>query len=179
MGVRPIPPQLGYSGTDTAALCPACNLPATLSPLPAPSLQLHEDTARSVPGAVRIQHHSRYIQVTPAESRDNTSCYFFTQQGHCLPNSIFTEPSQLPPCPFLQPPGHSPCTCSLFHNHAEFISGLCSLAIINHTLSVPPCLHCTCTFPASRLLSGLSGFGTMGQSGVPCRQTHPMLLVCL
>lgn len=179
MGVQPIPPQLGYSGRDTAALCPACNLPATLSPLPAPSLQLHEDTARSIPGAVGIQHHPQYIQVMPAESRDNTSYYFFTQQGLCLPNSSFTEQSQLPPCPFLQPPGHSPCTRSLFHNHAKFTSGLCSLAIINHTLSVPPCLHCTCTFPASRLLSGLGGFRTMCQSGVLCRRTHLTLLVCL
>lgn len=118
-------------------------------------------------------------KVMPAESRDNTSYYFFTQQGLCLPNSSFTEQSQLLPCPFLQPPGHSPCTRSLFHNHAKFTSGLCSLAIINHTLSVPPCLHCTCTFPASRLLSGLGGFRTMCQSGVLCRRTHLTLLVCL
>lgn len=160
MGVWPIPPHLGYSGRATAALRPACNLPASRSPLPAPSLQLHEDTASSVPGAVRIQHHPQYFQITPAEARDNMSYFFFTQQRRCLPNSGFTEPPQLPPRPFLQPPAHSPCTCSPFHNRAEFISGLRSLAIINHTLSIPPRLHCTHTFPASRLLSGLSSFGT-------------------
>lgn len=90
------------------------------------------------------------------------SYFFFTRRRCCSRNSSFTEPSQLPLRAFLQPCAHSPCTCSLFHNHAEFISGLCSLAIINHALSIPPPLHCTRTFPASRLPFGLSGFGTAG-----------------
>lgn len=115
----------------------------------------------------------QYFQITPADSRDNTS-YLFTQPRCCLPNSGFTEPSQLPLCPFLQPPAHSPCTCFLFHNRAEFTSGARSLAIINHTLSIPPRLHCTCTFPAFRLLCGLSGFGTAGpRANLQCRASKP------
>jgi len=176
--VSHIPPYLRCSRRDTAALRSASSRPASCSPLPAPSLQLREGTARSVPSAARIQHHPWNFQVTPAELRDNTS-YFFTRRRCCLCNSSFTEPSQVPPCPFLQLLARSLCTCSLFHNCAKLISGLSSLAIINLTLSTPPRLHRTCTFPAPPLLSGLSGFGSAGpRAGLENRTGRPTWRSC-
>lgn len=149
-GVQPVPLYLGYSGKDMSVLCPACNLSA-------PSLQLCEDTGRSVPSAVRIQQP--VPPDNPSRDEGNTSYYFVTQQRRCLPSSGFTEAIVAPPAPIFAAP-RSFLLHMLFHNHTEFTSGPRSLAIINHALSIPSLLHCTCTFAASWLLSGRSGFST-------------------
>lgn len=151
VGVQPTPPHLGCSEGDMAVLCPACYLPTSHSSLPAPSLQFHGDIYSQV--CPQCHQDSRTASVLP----DNPSrikgqhklLLFVTQQTHYLPNSGITEPLLFSLNPILQPPAHFRCTCFLLHNYGKFISGLHSLAIINHMLFIPPHLCCTCALPAS------------------------------